>query len=281
MSKTNVQLPYFDLLIEQINQDNSEVTKAFGRHVHWGYWENENVATGTIEDFAKAAEYLSRKVCDSGMIKSGDRILDAGCGFGGTIASLNERYNHLHLTGLNIDNRQLERARKEIKPQGNNTINFVEGDACKMPFDDNSFDVVLAVECIFHFPSRELFFQEAYRILKTGRTLAICDFVPLPILNLLAKPLQNVLQTSVQKTYGHVNSNYTLNNYHKLAQKIGFVTQHIEDITRNTIPTYSVVRKLLKQLGAMETEQVTAGADWMTKLGLLRYMILAFEKNTG
>src|SRR5438034_5931485 len=43
-----------------------------------------------------------------------------------------------------------------------------EADACALPFPDASFDRVLAVECIFHFPSRLRFLKEAARVLKPG-----------------------------------------------------------------------------------------------------------------
>ena len=57
----------------------------------------------------------------------------------------------LEMTGLNIDPRQLEVARKEVLPENGNTIDFIEADAVSLPFPDDTFDVVLAVECIFHF----------------------------------------------------------------------------------------------------------------------------------
>ena len=49
-------------------------------------------------------------MCDVAEIRDGMRIIDVGCGFGGTIASLNERFSELELVGVNIDSRQLERA---------------------------------------------------------------------------------------------------------------------------------------------------------------------------
>ena len=153
MTNPNINLPYFDLLLEEFGKENPEALEAFGRHVHWGYWDYPAAADGSISDFALAAERLCRRVCDAGKVGNGQRILDCGCGFGGTIASLNERFSDLQLVGLNIDDRQLDRAREQVQPQNNNQIEFIQGNACELPFEDNSFDVVLAVECIFHFPS--------------------------------------------------------------------------------------------------------------------------------
>ncbi len=91
----------------------------------------------------------------------GARILDVGCGFGGTIDHLDERLDGCELVGLNIDRRQLARARALVTPRRDNTVDFVAGDACRLPFADASFDFLSAVECAFHFPSRKQFFREA------------------------------------------------------------------------------------------------------------------------
>jgi cyclopropane fatty-acyl-phospholipid synthase-like methyltransferase len=88
--------------------------QAFGRHVHWGYWENPKKADGSVSDFVAAAENLCQRVCDAASVKDGAKLLDVGCGFGGTIASLNERITNTVLVGLNIDERQLIRARSNL-----------------------------------------------------------------------------------------------------------------------------------------------------------------------
>lgn len=108
-------LPYFDFLIEQLEKGNGDAEKAFGRHVHWGYWEKPEEAQRTTEDFSRAAEILCRMVCDAAGVGNDLRICDVGCGFGGTIASLNERFSSLELVGVNIDERQLNRARQKVK----------------------------------------------------------------------------------------------------------------------------------------------------------------------
>ncbi|MGK7899870.1 MAG: class I SAM-dependent methyltransferase [Hormoscilla sp.] len=277
MVENNVDLPYFDGLLAEFGKGNEQAIGAFGRHVHWGYWDNPNAADGTVADFAAAAENLCRRVCDAGGVDNADRILDCGCGFGGTIASLNERFSDNQLVGLNIDDRQLARAREQVQPSNGNQIDFILADACELPFEDNSFDVVLAVECIFHFPSRERFFQEARRVLAPGGRLAICDFVPLPVLIYFNQLAENLIKPSVASTYGPVNSRFTLEKYRSLAATTQFKLKQSEDITVNTLPTYPVVRRLQRQAGDMAIERVTAGAEFINRLGLSRYLILSFE----
>jgi ubiquinone/menaquinone biosynthesis C-methylase UbiE len=279
MAKTNVQLPYFDALLEYLRQGDPDTLLAFGRHVHWGCWEEPAKADGSVADFAAASERLCRRVCDAGGVRDGARILDAGCGFGGTIASLNERFSDLDLVGLNIDPRQLERARQEVRPRGFNQINFVEGDACQLPFEDASFDAVLAVECIFHFPSRDRFFQEVRRVLRPGGKLALSDFVPVQMAKPVLQFLDYFVQDSVARTYGDINFRHTLSDYRHLAKTTGFVMQPVDDITINTLPTYPVVRKLALQMGfkTWETNSVHGGLELLTRLGVIRYPILAFE----
>lgn len=270
-----INLPYFDILLDDFAKGKADVTKAFGRHVHFGYWENPDNADGSIDDFALASEKLSQRVCDAGGAKDGLKILDCGCGFGGTIASLNDRVSSVQLFGLNIDARQLERAREQVKPQNKNTIEFVQGDACQLPFADNSFDLVLAVECIFHFPSRDRFFQEANRVLKPGGKLAICDFVPRQIAFPLTQFLGIFIQSALEQVYGNFNIYCTLNHYRELAKETGFSSILEEDISANIVPSYQVLYQVMTE---DKTDRVNRIGELLARLQIISYLILAFQK---
>lgn len=277
MTSAKIALPYFDAVLNRLDLGDAAVQQAFGRHVHWGYWAEPTLADGSVEDFAAAAERLCQRVYSTAAIQTGDHLLDAGCGFGGTIASLNENFSQLHLVGLNIDPRQIQRARQEVIPQHENQIEFVEGDACQMPFPDASFDVVLAVECIFHFPSRADFFREAKRVLRPGGRLAICDFVPPAWMKPLGGLIRLLSGQQVSETYGRVDCEYALGDYRQLARKTGFKLTATEDITANTLPTYPVIRRLFEEMGYPDSAATTASIEMASRFGLLRYLVLSFQ----
>lgn len=281
-TNSKYNLPYFDEVIYHLNMGNPDFQKAFGRHVHWGYWDQPEKADGTPEDFAIAAQRMCEEIFDLADISSHQKILDVGCGFGGTIASLNEGWNDIDLVGLNIDERQLKVARVNVTPSETNAIDFVQGDACSLPFPSNSFDRILAVECIFHFPSRRRFFAEAHRVLKKGGKLIISDITPTSLLLLCKGLILPIVKPALEKNFGSIQNECSISSYIKLAHELNFSGANIREITRQTMPTHPFMRMLYKTHSpTIYRRQLVQDlvVQSLAATGLLKYVLMSWVAN--
>ena len=92
------------------------------------------------------------------------RVLDVACGLGGTLSRLSA-LTSASLFGVDRDEGQLRQAR-QAPWAGAERAQFQQADACELPFEASSFDLLLSVEAAFHFRSRAAFFREAARVLR-------------------------------------------------------------------------------------------------------------------
>lgn len=265
-----IDLPYFDLLLSA-RERRENVSKIFERYVHWGYWENPKKADRSREGFLAAMERLNNELLLAADLKDHQTVLDAGCGFGGTLREIQSRWKDMNLVGINIDPRQLEIARKQVPG-----VSFIEGDACALPFQASTFDRVLAVECIFHFPSRLQFLKEARRVLKPGGLIVLSDFVP-------RKPggskscIGKMIGQQIQKGYGPLGGDWGDGDYNAMALAANLRLIIDKDITTNTLPTYPVLMDLFPPPSLMTWP--TRLLKWASYLRLIRYRILCFAKD--
>ncbi|CAI9764978.1 unnamed protein product [Fraxinus pennsylvanica] len=99
-------------------------------------------------------------------LKPGQKVLDVGCGIGGPLREI-ARFSSTSITGLNNNEYQITRGKALNRVAGvDKTCDFVKADFMKMPFPDNSFDAIYAIEATCHAPDAVGCYKEIYRVLK-------------------------------------------------------------------------------------------------------------------
>ena len=134
-----------------------------------GYWNEART-------YPEAATALAILVADAARLAPGKELLDVGFGFAEQDLLWLERYDLKRIVGLNITPMHVTRAQQRVRARGlADRIDLRLGSATEMRVEDGSFDAVTALECAFHFDTRDRFFAEAFRVLRPGGTLALAD----------------------------------------------------------------------------------------------------------
>ena len=123
---------------------------------------------------AQAEHWRYRLICDGTELAPGTRLLEVGCGVGAVLAVLGREYEGLHLTGVDIEPRQLEFARAYLAEAGLEAT-LVQADALALPFEDESFDHVWMMWFLEHVPEAARALREARRVLVPGAAITAIE----------------------------------------------------------------------------------------------------------
>lgn len=140
----------------------------------------------TPEDLAPIDEFHIRgraatlELARAARVDPTKRVLDVGCGVGGTSRCLAREFG-CHITGIDLTDEYCRAAAMLSDRTGlAELVDYRQGDATSLPFPDASFDIVWTEHAAMNIPDKPKLYREMHRVLKPGGTLAIHDILAGP-----------------------------------------------------------------------------------------------------
>jgi tocopherol O-methyltransferase len=242
--------------------------KIYGEHIHDGYY-----ITGR-ESKAEAQENLIRFLVERAGIKMGARVLDVGCGVGGSSLWLAEHLGAATV-GITISPVQVEIASRLARERRLNS-SFLLMDAERMSFS-NSYDVIWAVAFMSHLKNQEDFLKSATRFLNKDGKFIIFDWM---LSEEIAEPENDGYLKPVSEGM-LLASLHSIRTYLRWFVKYGYRIIYSEDITPRTIKTWDDALSVVKQPAVWKLAYKISSEELREALKFfnsLRPMKLAMQK---
>jgi SAM-dependent methyltransferase len=168
-------MQFFDTINTQLDQT---VFGEFSYFLNFGYIADhhpERAAVALPEQFVNrnSAKLILEVIGECGI--EGRRVLDVGCGRGGTAYILNQFFRPLSFVGLDLSGKAICFCRQKHRNAG---FAFVQGDAERLPFRDEALDIVTNIESSQSYPDIRAFYREVYRVLTPAGYFLYTDVRP-------------------------------------------------------------------------------------------------------
>lgn len=195
----------------------------WGEHVHHGLWSTGN------ETPEEAVEALSDQVADLIAPVPGARLVDIGCGYGGTARRI-ARTRSAEVTGLTLSAVQAAHA------SAREGVTLLVRDWLDNGLAPASFDGGYAIESSEHMVDKPRFFVEAARVLKPGGRLVVCAWLA----ETGASPwrVRHLLEPICHE--GRLPSMGTREDYGGWADDAGFRPLGYRDVSRQVARTWTI-----------------------------------------
>jgi ubiquinone/menaquinone biosynthesis C-methylase UbiE len=224
---TNKQ--YYESMNLALKRLNNEYTM-----LHYPFYVNES------DSFVQTQKNLTDHCISLLNPLENKRVLEIGCGNGVQAIYICTKYHPLSITGIDLNNSNIEIANSERERINIENVSFHIDDAQNLKhIPSDSVDVVLNIESAFHYPDKTAFIKEIHRVLKPGGEFLVAD-----LLSSWTKLERNVRTLGVQR----VTHFWDQNRYDDEFLKSGLVINYREDITNQVSKGWDLYHKWMPKI---------------------------------
>eukprot|EP00252_Welwitschia_mirabilis_P026776 TRINITY_DN890_c0_g1_i6.p1 TRINITY_DN890_c0_g1~~TRINITY_DN890_c0_g1_i6.p1 ORF type:complete len:307 (-),score=56.25 TRINITY_DN890_c0_g1_i6:90-1010(-) len=165
-------------IAEFYDESSSLWESIWGDHMHHGFYDATDSSSASDIDHREAQFRMIEEALTFAGVSEEDgrkprKILDVGCGIGGSSRYLAKKYS-ARVEGISLSPFQVQRASQLASEQDlAQQVSFQVADALNQPFSDNSFDLVWSMESGEHMPDKEKFLKELVRVAAPGGYIII------------------------------------------------------------------------------------------------------------
>ena len=121
-----------------------------------------------IDEFHIRGRVATLELARAVGLEAHQRVLDVGSGVGGTSRCLAKEFG-CHVTGIDLTEEYCRAAAMLSAKVGlADRVDYRQGDATQLPFDDGVFDVVWTEHVAMNIPNKAQLYKEMHRVLKPG-----------------------------------------------------------------------------------------------------------------
>ena len=254
------------------------------RSLHYGYWDE------STKNFHEALLNINKILSETAGIKTGERVLDAGCGVGGSSVWL-AKERGCKVVGISLNQGQINKATGFAIQAGlDDDVVFEQNDYNNTGYASGAFDIVWGIESICYADEKRKFLQEAHRLLKPGGRIILADFFKEKELD-----EKNARLVTQWANGWAINDFSTKEEFEEGLISVGFTNIKMLDITPNIMPSakklyrswffgivgaklYRFFNKNATSLGRNNVHN--AWRQYKTlKKGLWKYLIVKADRN--
>lgn len=157
--------------LARVNDLEYPKAKAAALAKKWGYdyWDGDRRICYGGYKYDGRWEQVAKAIAKHYGLKSGDKVLDVGCGKGFLAFDLTQVVPGLDVYGIDVSEYALENAKPEIK------LKLQVGNAINLPFPDNNFDLVISINTlhVLHAYDLEKALREVERVGKKNKYICV------------------------------------------------------------------------------------------------------------